>query len=102
MTRHGIEVPTDQIAAFCRRNHIRRLALYGSFIRDDFGPESDIDVLVEFDPGVPVGFFELFAMERELSALLGGRRAEMNTPNSLSQYFRDEVLAEAEVLYAAA
>ena len=102
MTRHGIEIPIDHIAEFWRRNGIRRLSLFGSFIRDDFGPKSDIDVLVEFGPEVCIGFFELFAMERELSAMLGGRKVQMNTLNSLSKYFRDEVLAEAEVVYVAA
>ena len=102
VTRHGIEIPSDRIAEFCRRNGIRRLAFFGSFIRDDFSPGSDIDVLVEFGPQVGIGFFELFAMERELSTLLGGRKVEMNTPHSLGRYFRDEVLAEAEVAYAAA
>lgn len=96
-----IDIPRDQIEEFCRRNHIRRLALFGSVLRDDFGPESDVDVLVEFEPGARVGFFELYDMEQELSRLLGGRKVEMNTPKSLSKYFRDEVLQEAEVQYAA-
>jgi len=100
--RHGIKVADEEIAAFCRRHHIRKLAWFGSFIRDDFGPDSDIDVLVEFEPQAVVGFFRLFDMEDELSRMLGGRRVEMHTPRSLSPYFRDEVLAEAEVLYDAA
>jgi len=91
-----------EIAEFCARHRVRKLSLFGSVLRDDFGPESDIDVLAEFEPNAGVGFFELFAMERELSEMLGGRRVEIHTPNSLSKYFRDEVLAEAEVQYVAA
>ncbi len=102
MERHGIRIPQEEIAEFCRRNHIRRLAWFGSFIRDDFGSDSDIDVLVEFEPDARVGFFKLFDLEAELSALLGGWRVQMNTPNSLSPYFRDQELAAAEVMYVAA
>jgi predicted nucleotidyltransferase len=102
MRKHGIEVPEESLAEFCRRRRVRKLAFFGSFVRDDFRPESDIDVLVEFEPNAGVGFLALFDMEQELSELLGGRRVEINTPNSLSPYFRDEVLAEAEVQYVAA
>jgi predicted nucleotidyltransferase len=97
-----IGVPKTKIVDFCRRNHIRKLSLFGSVLRDDFTPESDVDVLVEFDPDARVGFFELFDMERELSDLLGGRKVDLNTPNSLSKYFRDEVMQEAEDLYVQA
>jgi len=90
----------ETIAAFCRRHHIRRLALFGSVLRDDFSPESDIDVLVEFEPGQVPGFFGLVDMECELSELLGGRKVDLRTPQDLSRYFRDEVLAGAEVQYA--
>jgi predicted nucleotidyltransferase len=95
-----VEIPKEQIEAFCRRNHIRRLAFFGSVLRDDFTPESDVDVLVEFEPGVRVGL-RFFGMEQELSEILG-RRVDLNTPGFLSKYFRDEVIAEAEVLYGAA
>jgi predicted nucleotidyltransferase len=95
-----VEIPREQIEAFCRRNHIRRLAFFGSVFRDDFTPESDVDVLVEFEPGVRVGL-RFFGMEQELSEILG-RRVDLNTPGFLSKYFRDEVIAEAEVLYGAA
>jgi len=95
-----IEIPKDRIAEFCRRNQIRRLALFGSVLRDDFGPDSDIDVLVEFEPGARVGL-RFFGMEIELSEILG-RKVDLNTPGFLSDYFRDEVLAEAEVQYDAA
>jgi len=94
-----LEIPREALADFCRRNHIRRLALFGSVLREDFGPDSDVDVLVEFEPEACVGLFELYDMEHELSALLGGRKVDMNTPKSLSKYFRDEVLAQAEVHY---
>jgi predicted nucleotidyltransferase len=95
-----IDIPKDRIAEFCRSNHIRRLALFGSVLRDDFGPDSDIDVLVEFEPGQTPGL-RFFGMEIELSEILG-RKVDLNTPGFLSDYFRDEVLAEAEVQYDAA
>jgi predicted nucleotidyltransferase len=95
--RVRIEIPHDRIVDFCRRHHIRRLALFGSVLRDDFTPDSDVDVLVEFDEGKTPGFV-YFTMQEELSDILG-RRADLKTPNELSKYFRDEVLAEAEELY---
>lgn len=94
-----IKMPQNKIADFCRRNKIRRLSLFGSVLREDFGPGSDIDVLVEFEPEARVGFFELFDMEQELSVLFGGRKVEINTPNSISRYFRDTILQEARVQY---
>ena len=100
--RARIEVPEAKIAEFCRRNRIRRLSFFGSVLRDDFGPDSDVDVLIEFEPGARVGFFELFDMKQELSSFLGGRNVDINTPRSLSKYFREEVLQEAEVQYAQA
>ena len=101
MTKN-IAIPKDTIADFCRQHRIRRLALFGSVLRDDFGPQSDIDVLVEFEPDTNVGFFKLYDLEQELSQLLGGRKVEINTPRSLSKYFRDRVDAEAETLYVQA
>lgn len=101
MTYHGIAVPTDQIASFCERYHIRRLSFFGSILRQDFRDDSDIDVLVEFEPAHTVDFFTLFDMEEELSGMLDGRRVEINTPNSLSQFFRDQVVATAEAQYVA-
>lgn len=97
--RH-IDVPAERIAAFCRRHHIRKLALFGSVLRDDFGPDSDLDVLVEFAPGHVPGLIRLAGMELELSAILGGRKVDLNTPNCLSRYFRDQVVREAQVQYA--
>jgi uncharacterized protein len=95
-----IDIPKDKIAEFCRRNRIRWLALFGSSLRDDFRPDSDVDVLVEFEPGTRVGL-AFIAMQDELSELLG-RKVDLNTPACLSPYFRKEVLDEAEVLYDAA
>ena len=93
-----IAVDRTQIADFCRKHHIRRLAFFGSVLRDDFRPDSDVDVLVEFEPGERVGFIRLAAMERELSELLG-READLRTPACLSRYFRSKVVEGAEVLY---
>jgi len=98
MIYHDIHIPEGEIADFCRRHHIRRLAFFGSILRDDFRPDSDIDMLVEFEKGYPVGLMRLARMERELSGLLG-RKVDLNTADSLSQYFRDEVLKEAQVQY---
>lgn len=94
-----IRLPPERMAEFCRRHHIRRLALFGSVLRDDFGPESDVDVLVEFAPGHTPGL-AFFGMQEELSELLG-RKVDLLTPQDLSRYFRDEVVRNAEVLYAA-
>jgi uncharacterized protein len=93
-----IGIPQDVLDDFCRRRLIRKLSLFGSVLRDDFGPESDVDVLVEFEPGAVVGYFELADMEAELSELLG-RKADIRTPGELSRYFRNEVLAAAETQY---
>ena len=93
-----VDLPKEKIADFCRRHHIRKLAVFGSALREDFRPDSDLDVLVEFDPGHTPGL-AFFGMEQELSELLG-RKVDLNTPQFLSPYFRDKVLAEAEVQYA--
>jgi predicted nucleotidyltransferase len=94
-----LTIAKDRIADFCRRYYIRRLAIFGSALRDDFGPESDVDVLVDFSSGHTPGFFGLFDMEEELSALFGGRKVDMRTPQDLSRYFRQEAVAAAEVQY---
>lgn len=96
-----ITAPPEVIADFCRRHHIRRLSLFGSVLRDDFGPGSDVDVLVEFEAARGPGFFGLHEMEQELSATIG-RKVDLNTPASLSKYFRDRVVAEAVPLHDAA
>jgi len=100
MKRHGITFPRERLEAFCRHYRIRRLALFGSILRDDFSPDSDIDMLVEFEPGARTGL-AFFRMQRELSEILG-RRVDLNTPTQLSRYFREQVLLEAEVVYDAA
>jgi predicted nucleotidyltransferase len=95
-----ISIPSERIEAFCRQHGVRRLALFGSVLRDDFGPESDVDVLIELEPDHRVGLLGLVAMEQELSEILG-RKVDVRTPNDLSRYFRDEVVRTADVLYAA-
>lgn len=95
-----IEIDQEEIAAFCRKHHITRLALFGSVLHAGFRSDSDVDVLVEFEPGSVPGLFSLVRMERELTALLGGRKADLRTPEDLSRYFRQSVLDEAEVQYA--
>ena len=101
MTLHGIEIPREQIAAFCRENGIRRLSLFGSILRDDFRPDSDIDVLVEFQAGVRVGYLAIARMARELADILE-RDVDMRTPAELHPAFRDEVMEEALIEYVAA
>ena len=94
-------IDQEAVAAFCRSNHIRRLAVFGSALRNEFTPDSDVDVLVEFEPDHVPGLFGLAQMERELSSAFGGRQVDLRTPEDLSRYFRAQVLAEAEVQYAA-
>ncbi len=101
MNRVCSEMPVEVISEFCREHGIRKLSLFGSVLRDDFRADSDIDVLVEFEPGQAVGFIRLGSIEAELSDLLG-RRVDLNTPRLLSPYFREQVLAEAETIYDAA
>ena len=93
------EIPKELIEDFCKRHHIKKLSVFGSYLREDFGPESDIDLLVEFDRDHIPGLIEFAGMEIELSEALG-RKVDLRTPQDLSRYFRDEVLAEAEVQYA--
>jgi hypothetical protein len=98
--KYPIEIPLDEIAAFCRRNHIRRLSLFGSILRDDFTPESDVDVLVEFEEGKTPGL-QYYGFGDELTDMLG-REVDCLTPDELSPYYRARVMAEAEALYDAA
>lgn len=95
-----IQFDKARLVAFCRQHHLIKLALFGSVLTDRFGPDSDVDVLVEFDAAHIPGLIALSAMERELSAILG-RRADMRTPSDLSRYFREEVIREAVIQYAA-
>jgi predicted nucleotidyltransferase len=100
--KYKVDLPRDKIAEFCRRNHIRKLSLFGSASRGELRKDSDIDMLVEFRPGETPSLFDLARMERELSTLVGGRKVDLRTPQELSRYFRDEVLSSASVEYAEA
>lgn len=93
-----IHIPQEAVAAFCRRNGIRHLSLFGSVLREDFRPDSDIDMLVDFEPEARVGLIGLAKMEIELSQLLN-RQVELHTPKGLNPAFRDEVLRVAQVQY---
>jgi predicted nucleotidyltransferase len=95
-----IQLDNELIREFCRRNHIRRLALFGSVLRDDFSPDSDVDVLLEFASGHTPDFFLLFEMEENLSKLLGGYKVDLVTAKSLNRRIRQRILDEAETLYA--
>jgi uncharacterized protein len=100
MAKLRLKIPQEKITAFCQKHHIRKLAFFGSILRDDFRPDSDIDVLVEFQPGFTPGL-SFFAMQAELSEILG-RKVDLNTPKFISAYFRDEVQKEARVAYVQA
>ncbi len=100
MSRRHPDIPKDLIEAFCRKYHISKLSVFGSYLRENFGPESDIDFIVEFEKGRTPGFFELADMEQELSDALDGRKVDLRTPYELSRYFRNEVMAEAKAQYA--
>jgi uncharacterized protein len=95
-----IDVDAEGLAALCRRAGILRLSFFGSVLREDFGPESDIDVLVEFAPDARIGLFEFVAVQHELGEFLG-RDVDLHTPASLSHFFREDVVDSAEVAYAA-
>ena len=92
-------VPKARVAGFCRANGVRKLSIFGSALRPDFGPESDVDVLVEFEPGRAPGLFRMAGMEMELTRMFG-RKVDLRTPGDLSRYFRRQVLDEAQVQYA--
>ena len=91
----------EDLAQLCRRHGIRRLSLFGSVLKGTDGPDSDIDLLVEFEPDTVPGLLGMAAIEAELSDLLGRRRVDLRTPQELSRYFRDEVVCAAEVQFAA-
>lgn len=94
-----ISIHEANIRQFCIHNQIKRLALFGSVLRDDFRSDSDIDILVEFIPGKRVGMLTMARIERELSQIFDGRKVDLRTPAELSRYFRDDVLQKAEVCY---
>ena len=95
-----LSIPKEDLATFCQGRGIKRLAVFGSALREDFGPESDVDVLVEFEPNRIPGLLGVAGMELELSELFSGRKVDLRTPEDLSHYFRQEVLDTAEVQYA--
>ena len=101
MSEPAIRLPKDRIAEFCKRNRIRRLSLFSSALREDFSPGSDLDILVEFEPGTRIGLIRLSGLEIELGKIVG-RKVDLNTPGFLSKYYRDQIITEAEVQYDAA
>ncbi len=100
MARPRIDIPAEPVSALCRRRRIKRLALFGSALRDDFTPESDVDLLVEFEPDAAIGL-EFFAIERELTELIG-RKVDLNTAGFINKRFRERIEAEAQVVYETA
>lgn len=96
----NLSPPSKSLADFCQRHHIRKLSFFGSVLREDFNDQSDVDVLVEFDPEHTPGLISLARMEIELSDMLGGQAVDLRTPGDLSRYFRAEVMKNAEVQYA--
>jgi len=94
------KMPKDKLAGFCKKSHIRKLSIFGSAIHGQLGPDSDIDLLVEFEQGHTPGLFSIVKMEMELTEMLG-RKADLRTPEDLSRYFRDEVLQNAKLQYQA-
>src|SRR5262245_32385932 len=101
MSRVRIGVPRDRVGELCRRYHIRWLALLASVPREDFGPDSDIDLLVEFEPAERYTYFTLARFEEDLSGVLG-RRVDVHVPRTLHPFLRDKVLSQAEEVYVGA
>ena len=98
MKPERISFTKEQITEFCQKNYIRKFAFFGSILRDDYRPDSDVDILVDLEPGAPIGLFEMADMELQLSDMVG-RKVDLRTPQDLSKYFRDKVIEEAEVIY---
>ncbi|MCZ7583529.1 MAG: nucleotidyltransferase family protein [Deltaproteobacteria bacterium] len=101
MTPATLGIPLDQLREYCERNGIRKLSVFGSAVRGELTPGSDVDVLVELDPDRHIGLLRFVEIEQELSALFGGRKIDLATELSLSPYIRDDVIRRAETLYAA-
>jgi len=99
MAYHGIKIPGGRLATFCRMNHIRQLSHFGSVLCDEFRSDSDIDMLVEFQPGYSVGLLGIARLENELTGMIG-RKVDLRTPAELSRYFREEVMENCQVQYA--
>ena len=97
--RHGIEIDTEALAELCKRYHVRELSLFGSVLRDDFRDDSDVDVLVEFEPEARIGLFRYFDLQSELEGLFC-RKIDLVTKRGLKRVIRDDVLASSEVMYA--
>lgn len=97
---NGIKIPKKRLIAYCKKHHIKKLAFFGSLLREDFTSKSDIDILVEFEKGHVPGFFNLIRMENDLSVIFKGHKVDIRTPNDLSRYFRKKVISNAVVLYA--
>jgi predicted nucleotidyltransferase len=100
ISKARIDISKEKMAEFCRRHHILKLSLFGSVLREDYRPDSDVDVLVEFEPDHGPGFIGLMKMENELSLLLGGRKVDLVTEKFLNRRIRNRVLADAEIQYA--
>jgi predicted nucleotidyltransferase len=98
---HRLFSDPDALAALCRRHHIHRLSLFGSTLKGAARPDSDVDLLVDFEPDAKPGLLTMATIEIELSPLLGGRKVDLRTARDLSRYFRDEVVRTAEVQYEA-
>lgn len=98
MENKEVFIPIAELVEFCRRHSIRKLSVFGSALRDEFGPDSDIDMLVEFEPDARISFFDMVTMEMELTDM-AGRQVDLRTPQELSRYFRQKVLDTAQVLY---
>jgi predicted nucleotidyltransferase len=94
------KIPKDKLIVFCKKNHIRKLSIFGSAIRGELQPDSDIDLLVEFEQDHTPGLFSIIKMEMELAEMLG-RKVDLRTPEDLSRYFRDEVMQNAQIQYQA-
>ena len=100
ISHHGVAFDSERLSAYCQKRGIRKISLFGSILRDDFGPESDVDVLVEFLTGQRVTLFNMVDMEEELSGIMGGMKVDLRTPGDLHERFRNRVMNEAEALYA--
>jgi uncharacterized protein len=101
MKPKNIKIPFDQVSELCLRWHITRLSLFGSILRDDFSPESDVDILVEFEPGFTPGFLKLYQIQEDLSQLFNHRTIDLVTLKSLNPLIRDRILASMELCYVA-
>ena len=99
-TLNGIKIPKKDLIGYCKKRHIKKMALFGSLLNKDFSTNSDIDILVEFEKEHIPSLFNLVKMEHELSAYFMGHKVDLRTPNDLSKYFRDRVINNAVVLYA--